>query len=324
MPSQASDRPASPGSQSPADLSPLVVIVGPTAVGKTEVAIQLAQRLDGEVVSADSRLFYRYMDIGTAKPTLAERAIVPHHLIDVADPDEIWSLALFQQKARQVIQEIYARQRLPFLVGGTGQYIRAVTQGWQPPAVAADPRLREVLERWAEEVGVYGLHERLALLDPEAAEKIDARNLRRTVRALEVIFTSGRRFSAQRASALSPYRLLQIGLTRPRSDLYARIDSRVQAMIEAGLVDEVRSLLAMGYAPDLPTLSAIGYGEIIAYLQGRLSLDEAVLQIQRSTRVFVRRQANWFKPDDPQIRWFQTGPGTLEAVEGAIRAWLIA
>ena len=311
-------------SKAPVNLPPLVVILGPTAVGKTEVAIHLAQRLDGEIVSADSRLFYRHMDIGTAKPTLAERALVPHHLIDVAEPDEIWSLAVFQEQARGAIQGIHARQRLPFLVGGTGQYIRAVTQGWQPPVVAPDARLRQALERWAEQVGADGLHQRLAALDPQAAQTIDPRNLRRTLRALEVILTSGRRFSDQRTSAPCPYRLIQIGLICPRSELYDRIDRRVQAMIEAGLVEEVRALLKMGYSPDLPTLSAIGYGEIIAHLQGRLRLEEAIAQIQRATRVFVRRQANWFKAGDPQIRWFQAGPGSVDVLEAALRAWLEA
>lgn len=301
---------------------PLVVILGPTAVGKTEIAIQLAQRLEGEIVSADSRLFYRHMDIGTAKPSLAERALVPHHLIDVADPDEIWSLARFQQQAQQAIQQILARRRLPFLVGGTGQYIRAVTQGWQPPTVPPNARLRHAIEGWAAEVGADGLHQRLALLDPQAAQSIDPRNQRRTVRALEVIFTTGRPFSAQRSRADSPYRLLQLGLIRPRNELYARIDQRVQSMIAAGLVDEVRLLLDQGYSPDLSTLSAIGYGEIIAHLQGLISLDEAVAQIQRATRIFVRRQANWFKTGDPGIRWFQAGPGVVDDLEAAVRAWL--
>jgi tRNA dimethylallyltransferase len=318
----AADLQSGPDLQSGADLQPLVVILGPTAVGKTELAIHLAQRLEGEIISADSRLFYRHMDIGTAKPTLAERALIPHHLIDVADPDETWSLARFQHEAWQVIGEIHAHQRLPFLVGGTGQYIRAVTHGWQPPRVKPDLRLRNVLERWATEVGVYGLHERLAVLDPVAAAKIDPRNLRRTVRALEVILTSGERFSQQRLSFPSPFRILQIGLIRPRPELYARIDFRVLDMIEAGLVGEVRALLAMGYDPELPTLSAIGYREIIAYLQGHLSLDEAVTQIQRATRIFVRRQANWFKLDDPSIFWFQFGSGTLGEVEKVVRDWL--
>ncbi len=188
----------------------LVVILGPTAVGKTEIALQIAERLGGEIVSADSRLFYRGMDIGTAKPTPAEQKRAPHHLIDVAEPDQIWSLALFQQKARQAIAEIVARGRLPLLVGGTGQYIRAVIQGWDVPKVEPNPGLRAALEDWTAEIGGEGLHRRLASLDPQAAAGIDARNLRRTVRALEVILSSGRRFSELRQSQPSPYRLLLI------------------------------------------------------------------------------------------------------------------
>jgi tRNA dimethylallyltransferase len=299
-----------------------VVLVGPTAAGKTEAAIQLAARLDGEVVSADSRLFYRGMDIGTAKPAVAERRGVPHHLIDVANPDETWSLAQFQERARQAIAAIHSRGRLPFLVGGTGQYIRAVAQGWSPPAVAPDPHLRQALERWAAEVTPLGLHRRLEALDPDAAAQIDARNLRRTVRALEVIFTTGRRFSAQRLSAESPYHLLQLGLNRPREELYARIDARIEAMLDAGFIAEVRGLLEKGYSAQLPAMSALGYREIAAHLQGEMTLDEAVAQIKRVTRVFVRRQANWFKAADPEIRWFQAGETAVDEMEAEVRSWV--
>jgi tRNA dimethylallyltransferase len=278
--------------------------------------------MGGEIVSADSRLFYRGMDIGTAKPSPAQRLRLPHHLIDVADPEEPWSLVLFQQQARRAIQDIQARGALPFLVGGTGQYIRAVTEGWQAPAAHPDPRLRGALEAWAAEIGPSGLHERLASLDPQAGEQIDSRNLRRTVRALEVILSTGKPFSAQRQRGENPYRLLTLGLTRPRPELYARIDARIEAMFAAGWVDEVRGLLAQGYAPTLPSLSAIGYPQVIDYLRGKCTLDEAVMLIKRQTRQFVRRQANWFKADDPQIHWFTAGAGTLEAMEGTIRAWL--
>lgn len=301
---------------------PLVVILGPTAAGKTEIAIQLAERLDGEIVSADSRLFYRGMDVGTAKPTDSEQARVLHHLIDVADPDEVWSLAVFQGAAHRAIAGIYARQRLPFLVGGTGQYIRAVVEGWQVPPAGPDNRLRTALENWAEEVGPQGLHARLAVLDPVAATQIDYRNLRRTVRALEVILRTGRRFSAQRRREGSPYRTLLLGVTRPRPELYARIDARIESMLEAGLVSEVQALLEKGYSPDLPTLSAIGYREVIDYLHGEISIEEAVVRMKRSTRQFVRRQANWFKGDDPAIRWFRVGPQTVDEMETVIRDFL--
>jgi tRNA dimethylallyltransferase len=300
----------------------LIAIVGPTAVGKTKIAVQLAERLGGEIVSADSRLFYRGMDIGTAKPTLAERQHVPHHLIDVADPDETWSLALFQQRAGQTISEIHARQHLPFLVGGTGQYLRAVVEGWEIPRVEPDPRLRLALEDWARQIGPVELHARLAVLDEVAAKRIDPRNLRRTVRALEVILSTGRRFSDQRQRGRPIYRLLVLGLACPRPELYARIDARIDDMLAMGLVDEVRQLLARGYSPDLPTFSAIGYREMIAYLQGKYGLEEAVAEIKRHTRIFVRRQANWFKPNDPGIHWFESSPGVVDEMENSIRTFI--
>ena len=297
----------------------LVLIVGPTAVGKTEIAIQLAERLNGEIVSADSRLFYRGMDIGTAKPTPGERARVPHHLIDIANPDEILSLAVFQQQAHEVIAEIHARKKLPFLVGGTGQYIRAVTQGWIPPAVEPDEKLRGELERMKEERGAYWLHDKLSKLDPVAAEKIDARNFRRTIRAMEVILTTGRKFSDQRGQTDSPYHLVTIGLTRPRTELYERVDQRIEAMFANGFMDEVNGLLAKGYPPSLPTMSAIGYRECIRVIEGELNEEQAKAEIRRATRVFVRRQANWFKVSDPNIMWFQVRVGVEEEIVKNIR-----
>lgn len=286
---------------------PLLLLVGPTAVGKTELAIRLAERLNGEIVSADSRLFYRGMDIGTAKPTPAEQARAPHHLIDVADPDETWSLAMFQQAAQGIIADIHARGRLPLLVGGTGQYVRAVTQGWTPPEVVPDERLRAELEKMKDERGKEWLYEKLKSLDPEAAAVIDLRNVRRTIRALEVIFTTGRKFSEQRGQSESPYDLLTIGLKRPREELYARVDARIEAMFAAGLLDEVRALLARGYSPELPSMSGIGYRECCQVMGGQMSGEQAQVQMKRITRVFVRRQGNWFKESDPNIHWFEAG-----------------
>jgi tRNA dimethylallyltransferase len=301
---------------------PLVIVLGPTAVGKSEVAIRLAERMQGEIISADSRLLYRGMDIGTAKPSSADRMRVPHHLIDVADPDEIWSLAMVQDQARRAITGIHARRRLAFLVGGTGQYMRAITKGWDLPRVEPNLRLRGVLGTWAEQVGKDGLHQRLAVLDPAAAAEIDPRNLRRTIRALEVILLTGRPYSAQRGWGQSPYRVLQIGLHRPRAELYNRIDQRIDDMLAAGFVDEVKRLLDKGYSPKLPSLSAIGYAEIIAYLEGKMSLEEAIVLIRRSTRQFVRRQANWFKLSDPSIQWFCANDEPLEEIERTIRSFL--
>ncbi len=299
---------------------PLILIVGPTAVGKTELAIQLAEQLDGEIVSADSRLFYRGMDIGTAKPTQQELARVPHHLIDIADPDEILSLAVFQQKAREAIIDIHIRNKISFLVGGTGQYIRAVTEGWSPPEVEPDERLRDELSKIKEEKGKEWLYEKLKGLDPEAASKIDPRNVRRTIRALEVILTTGRKFSEQRGQTESPYHLITIGLERPRAELYERVDQRIEMMFANGFLDEVKSLLAKGYPPSLPTMSAIGYRECIRVVKGELNEEQAKAEIRRATRIFVRRQANWFKESDPNIKWFRVDEGVIEKIEAYLRA----
>ncbi|NUM43414.1 MAG: tRNA (adenosine(37)-N6)-dimethylallyltransferase MiaA [Anaerolineales bacterium] len=293
---------------------PLILLLGPTAVGKSETALQLAERLNGEIISADSRTFYRGMDIGTAKPSLEERARVPHHLIDIAEPDERWSLADFQRAIYEVVDDIHARGKLPLLVGGTGQYVHAITDGWVIPEQEPDPRMRETLEKWAAAIGGERLHAGLAKLDPDAGAAIDWHNVRRTVRALEVIFLTGQRFSAQRQRGTARYRTIQIGLTRPRADLYARIDARIEMMLEAGWVEEVRTLLARGFSPTLPSLSAIGYREIIQYLQGEYALEEAVILIKRKTREFVRRQGNWFKADDPAIRWFEMNPGVRDEI----------
>ena len=298
---------------------PLILIVGPTAVGKTELAIQLAERLNGEIVSADSRLFYRGMDIGTAKPSREEQGRVPHHMIDIANPDEILSLAVFQQMAYEIIVDIHARKKSPLLVGGTGQYVRAVTEGWTPPEVKPDEHLRSELEKQKDENGIYWLHEKLRELDPVAAEKIDARNYRRTIRALEVIMTTGKKFSEQRGQSDSPYHLITIGLIRPRVELYARVDARIDAMFANGFLDEVKSLLKAGYSPTLPTMSAIGYRECIEVHEGKITLEDAKQAIRRMTRIFVRRQANWFKESDPNIHWHQVKDGAVDEIESQIR-----
>jgi tRNA dimethylallyltransferase len=244
---------------------------------------------------------------------------VPHHLIDIVNPDETLSLAVFQQMAKDIIADIHGRGKLPFLVGGTGQYVRAVTEGWTPPEVTPSPRMRDVLEKMKEERGHEWLYEKLKMLDPEAAEKIDGRNFRRTIRALEVIFTTGRKFSEQRGQGDSPYHLITIGLTRPREELYRRVDERIDAMFANGFVDEVKGLLAQGYSPSLPSMSAIGYRECVGVVQGQMSVEQAKVEMRRITRVFVRRQGNWFKESDPQIKWFNPAQIEIEDVEGFIR-----
>lgn len=302
---------------------PLILIVGPTAVGKTEFAILLAERLRGEIVSADSRLFYRGMDIGTAKPSKSDRNRVPHYLIDISDPDEGVSLAEFQQLAGSSIADISSRGRVPLLVGGTGQYVRAVTQAWHPPAVEPDHGLRSILEGMDRTVGGQLLYRRLRAMDPEAAAAIDPRNRRRTVRALEVILKTGKRFSAQQGSGVALFDVLALGLKRPRPDLYARVDARIDAMFAAGLLDEVSRLLAGGYGEDLPAMSAIGYRQCVEVLRGQKTVEDAKADMRRLTRVFVRRQTNWFRESDPDIRWFDAADaGLVDSAEVCVREFL--
>ncbi len=305
---------------------PLVVIVGPTAVGKTALAVRLAEELGGEVVSADSRQVYRGLDIGTAKPTAEERRRVPHHLIDVVDPDETLSLAHYQEQAYAAIDGILARGRVPFLVGGTGQYVWAVVEGWTVPRVPPDPALRAELYAQADAEGAETLHARLRRVDPVAAGRIDARNVRRVIRALEVYLKTGRPISEVQRKHPPPYRILLIGLTMERAALYRRVDERIERMMAAGLVDEVRGLVARGYSFELPSMSGLGYAQIGRYLRGEVSLDEAVALIKRDTRRFVRHQYNWFRLRDERLRWFDVDATPYAdirlAVEEFVRACL--
>ena len=251
---------------------PLVVILGPTAVGKTSLSLDLATRFDGEIVGADSRQIYRGMDIGTAKPSAEEQALVPHHLVDIQPPDKQMALATYQQMAFSVIDGIHRRGRVPFLVGGSALYLRAVTEGLRIPEVAPNPALRAELESFAHSNGRQALHARLQASDPDAAAQIHPNNLRRVIRALEIVQTTGRRKSELETAAPPPYRILKIGLDLPRPLLHERIDRRIHEMVNAGLVEEMASLLAAGFSPNLPALSSLGYQEIAAHLRGEISL----------------------------------------------------
>ena len=277
----------------------LITIVGPTGVGKTAFAIALAERLNGVIVSADSRQIYRGLNIGAGKPTPDQLARVRHHLIDRVDPDQSYTLAEYQAEAYAAIAAIFDQGQQPVLVGGTGLYIRAVTDGLALPEAPPNLTLRADLE------GRSGadLYAELQQIDPAAALKIDPRNVRRTIRALEVQRITGQRFSELGRAQPPPFEVRRIGLTRPRAELYRRTDARVDAMIDRGWLDEVRAL-AEKYAWSLPAMSSLGYPQLGAVLRGEQSLAEAVQHIKYHTHRFVRHQYAWFRPADPQIRWF--------------------
>ena len=282
---------------------PLIVLLGPTAVGKTELSLRLCEAFNGEVVGADSRQIYRFMDIGTAKPSLAERQRVRHHLIDIRDPNQTLTLAEYQQLAYQTIDAIHQRGRIPFLVGGTALYIRAVVQGLRIPEVPPDPALRAKLEAELAQTGVGALFQRLQTLDPATAAVIDAQNPRRVLRALEIVLITGKSKVELEGAFPPAYRIVQIGLDRPRDELYHRIDQRVDAMIAHGLVAETQWLLAAGYQPPLPSISSLGYREIIAHLAGEITLATAVERIKHETHRFVRHQYTSFRKMS-DIHWF--------------------
>jgi len=282
----------------------LLCIVGPTAVGKTDLALRLARQVPAEAVSADSRQVYRYMDIGTAKATPEERVLLAHHLIDLVDPDDTLTLAQFLDLAKRAIADIHARGRCPILVGGTGLYVRALLEGWTVPKAPPDEAFRQCMQELAEREGSEAVARRLAEVDSEAAARIDPRNLRRVIRALEVHHTTGQPISELQRKRPPGYDVWTIGLTCPRDRLYARIDARVERMLAAGLEAEVRELLERGYDRELPSMSGLGYRQMAAYLVGEVSLEEAVQEIKRATRRFVRQQFNWFRLSAGWITWY--------------------
>lgn len=292
---------------------PAIAIVGPTAVGKTDLALDLARRFKGEIVNADSRQVYRYMDIGTAKPTVEELAAVPHHLIDVVDPDEEFTLATYQRLAYATLADIRGRGNLPFLVGGSGLYVWAVIEGLLIPRVSPNPGLRAELELRASKEGAQALWEELQAIDPAAAAKIHPHNVRRVVRALEVFRTTGIPISQQQRRQPPPFPFLIIGLTAPRDLLYKRIDGRVEWQIRMGLVEETEGLVQRGYGWDLPSMSSLGYKQIGMYLRGEISLEQAIQLVKTETHRFARQQYTWFRLGDPRINWLDINEDFREA-----------
>ncbi|MEP7289123.1 MAG: tRNA (adenosine(37)-N6)-dimethylallyltransferase MiaA [Chloroflexota bacterium] len=298
----------------------MIAIVGPTGIGKTALAVTLGKELSGEVVSADSRQIYRYMDIGTAKPTAQERAAIPHHLIDIVDPDQTLTMAEYHRLAYAAIDDIHRRGKIAFLVGGTGQYVTALLEGWQAPEVAPNETLRAELEAYVAEHGAEALFERLRAVDPESAARMDPYNARRTIRALEVCIVTGQPFSTLRRKVPPPWQVLELGLTMDSETLYTRLYERVDRMMADGLLDEVRGLHERGYDWRLPSMSGLGYAQLGVYLRSAATLDEAVATFKRDTRTFVRRQYTWFRRHGtPQ--WLETP--SPDVVRQRIENWLL-
>jgi tRNA dimethylallyltransferase len=275
----------------------LLVLVGPTAVGKTKLSLEIAKMYGCEIISGDSMQVYRGMDIGTAKIPIEEQQGIPHHLIDIIDPDEAFSVSAFQQNAEQLIQAIHSREHLPFIVGGTGLYIESLCYQFQFSEASADEAFRLEQAAFLEKFGEQALHEKLRLADPISAERLHPNNTRRVIRALEILHVTGTTLSAQLAGQqkLSPYDLCIIGLTMDRGLLYKRIEQRIDQMLEQGLVEEVQRLVAQGFTQDFVSMQGLGYKEIIRYLQGEYTLDEAVTLLKRDTRHYARRQLSWFR-----------------------------
>lgn len=306
----------------PDNVKRVIAIVGPTGIGKSRLALHLAGIFHGEIVSADSRQLYRFLDIGTAKPSVEEISTIPHHLINVVNPDEDFSLARYQELAYRAIDDIYQHGKLPFLVGGSGLYVKAVLEGWHIPEVSPDDKFRYNIEEKAKQGGADELYQELCAIDPEAAAKIDPHNIRRVIRALEVNTRSNLQFSKLGYKETPDFSSFIIGLTMERAELYRIVDQRVDEMIEHGLVDEVVKLLQMGYDFSLPAMSGIGYSQIGQYLDGEISLDEARQKIKTETHRFIRHQYAWFRLSDERIHWFDIAKRGDTEIEKAINEYL--
>ena len=286
----------------------LLIILGPTAVGKTALSLELAKALNGEILSADSMQVYIGMNIGTAKPSEKERKEIPHHLIDMVLPDKDWSVADFIEKANEDVLLINKKRKLPVMVGGTGLYLNAFLEGFEFPIIPANKVLREALEKEAKKVGSEALHSRLRKIDKKAAEKINPNDLKRIIRALEVYEQTGKPISKlQKKNPVSKrYNIQIVGLNMERKKLYKRIEERVDNMIGAGLIDEVKKLIKAGYSKDLTSMQALGYKEVIDHLEGKYSKEEMIELLKKNTRNFARRQLTWFRRFKG-AKWFSAG-----------------
>lgn len=303
-----------------------LILVGPTAVGKTHMGTLIAEKLPVEIVSADSRQVYRYMDIGTAKPSQEILRLIPHHFIDILKPDEHYSAGIFGNQARKVIDEIFSRNKVPLVIGGSGLYIKSLLSGFFGEDVR-DEKIRESLHKRLETEGSDSLHHDLAKVDPEAAQKIHPQNSQRLVRALEVYLASGIKISDLQKRSLPPpsFAVLKFGLIKNRLKLYQNINDRVDAMFRKGLLAEVAHILDMGYESNLNSLNTVGYKETIEYLNGKLDFDECVEQIKRNSRHYAKRQLTWFNADS-EIQWLEveTGEDFEKAADEIVTSYLLA
>ncbi|CAM3519735.1 tRNA (adenosine(37)-N6)-dimethylallyltransferase MiaA [Marinicrinis lubricantis] len=301
----------------------LLVLIGPTAVGKTKLSLELAKMLNAEIISGDSMQVYRGMDIGTAKATPEERAVVPHHLIDIRNPDEPYSVSEFQSMSERLIEDITARGKLPFIVGGTGLYIESVCYKFEFSSAGQDDAYRKKLQDMVQRDGPQAVHLMLEHIDPDSAKRIHVNNYRRVIRALEIYHITGKTATAflQGQKKESPYELCIVGLTMDRAKLYQRIEQRIDEMMEQGLLEEVRRLLNQGYHRDMVSMQALGYKEIIGYLEGEYPLDAAVELLKRDTRRFAKRQLSWFRHME-NIHWHDVTEGNffehLQVIHGII------
>jgi len=300
----------------------LIAIVGATATGKTDAAVAVAEALGGEVLSIDAYQAYRGMDIGTAKVSPEIRTRVPHHLIDIVEPSAQLSLARFLDAANEALQDVWGRGKLPVLAGGSGQYVWALIEGWQVPRVEPDAALRAELEALSREQGATALVGRLRELDPEAADRLDPDNTRRLIRAIEVVSRTGRSLAACQTRVPIDADVVVLGLHCDREVLYARLDTRTDAMFEAGFVEEVRRLRDAGYGESQPVRGGVGYKEVSAYLDGEYGLDEAIRRMKFANHRLVRRQGAWFRESDKRIRWTESGPNAANACVEAAKDWL--